>query len=198
VSHVRAPLLRATEPLSLSRQWRWTATARTACLSRVKKPILCERFEMFLVFEVFLYSLYLSQTRLSPRLLACLVGLCDARRLKAGRQDAHGPLTGRGKSELLAVAPSGAPPPARDVRTHGPLFPGTENMLRPPMSRPGARCRELREILDCHRNLVPASDDASLILSRQEEDAPWEAFFTAAPARRPMRRWVPKWPGARY
>jgi hypothetical protein len=34
------------------------------------------------------------------------------------------------------------------------------------------------------RCVVPESDGASSILSRQEEDALWEAFFTAAPARR--------------
>jgi putative transposase len=34
------------------------------------------------------------------------------------------------------------------------------------------------------RCVVPDCDGASLILSRQEEDALWEVFFTAAPARR--------------
>jgi hypothetical protein len=34
------------------------------------------------------------------------------------------------------------------------------------------------------RCVVPECDGASLILSRQEEDALWEVFFTAAPARR--------------
>jgi len=38
---------------------------------------------------------------------------------------------------------------------------------------------------DAHtRSTVPESEGASSILSRQEEDVLWEAFFTAAPARR--------------
>ncbi len=36
----------------------------------------------------------------------------------------------------------------------------------------------------CSRCVVPECNGASLILSRQEEDALWEVFFTAAPARR--------------
>lgn len=44
--------------------------------------------------------------------------------------------------------------------------------LTPISGPPEARCA------------VPDSDGASSILSRQEEDALWEVFFTAAPARR--------------
>jgi len=51
--------------------------------------------------------------------------------------------------------------------------------------RPERRlCEEVRLNLAYRWCAVPDSDGALSILSRQEEDALWEAFFTAAPARR--------------